>query len=328
MKLYNKKKILITGGTGMIGRSLVSLLLKFNARITLVSLDKPINLPKEIKFIKSDLRYLDNCLKVCKGMDFVFHLAGVKGSPLMASRKPASFFVPTIMFNSNMIEAARISKVKRFLYTSSIGVYFPKKKLFEEDVWKTFPSPNDKFAGWAKRMGELQIQSYNIEYSKKNMTIVRPANVYGPHDNFDPENAMVIPSLISRMVKGENPLKVWGDGQQIRDFIHADDVARGMAIIMKKKPNYPVNLGSGKKVSIKQIIKILQKIKPDLKVKWDVSKPSGDKIRLMDISRALKLGFKTKIDIETGINQTYQWYKLNKSSSSKKYNSFKEKKSE
>ena len=98
----------------MIGRSLVSLLLKFNARITLVSLDKPINLPKEIKFIKSDLRYLDNCLKVCKGMDFVFHLAGVKGSPLMASRKPASFFVPTIMFNSNMIEAARISKVKDF----------------------------------------------------------------------------------------------------------------------------------------------------------------------------------------------------------------------
>ena len=139
---------------------------------------------------------------------------------------------------------------------------------------------------------------------------------------------MVIPSLISRMEKGENPLKVWGDGQQIRDFIHADDVARGMAIIMAKKPQYPVNLGSGKKVSIKQIIKILQKIKPDLKVKWDVSKPSGDKIRLMDISRALKLGFKTKIDIETGINQTYQWYKLNKSSSSKKYNSFKEKKSE
>ena len=87
-------------------------------------------------------------------MDFVFHLAGVKGSPLMASRKPASFFVPTIMFNSNMIEAARISKVKRFLYTSSIGVYFPKKKLFEEDVWNI---PSQMINLWlAKRMGELQ----------------------------------------------------------------------------------------------------------------------------------------------------------------------------
>ena len=85
-------------------------------------------------------------------------------------------------------------KLKDFYNSISL---LSKKKTFEEDVWKTFPSPNDKFAGWAKRMGELQIQSYNIEYSKKNMTIVRPANVYGPHDNFDPENAMVIPRLLA-----------------------------------------------------------------------------------------------------------------------------------
>lgn len=326
MKFFSNKKILITGGTGMIGRSLFKILKNFNCNITLVSLDKPIDLPKNIKFFKLDLRYFKNCIKVCKGQDFVFHLAGVKGSPLMAKTKPASFFVPTMMFNINMMEAARICNVKRFLYTSSIGVYEPKKKLYEDDVWKTFPSVNDRFAGWAKRMGELQAEAYQIEYRKKNITIVRPANVYGKFDNFDEKNAMVIPSLISRVLNGENPLVVWGDGSQIRDFIHSDDVARGMILTMVKNPPHPINLGSGKKTSIKKVVKILQKIKPNLKVIWDKNKLSGDKIRLMDIKKANKIGFYPKIDIEHGITTTFEWFKENKLLIKDKYNSFTEQK--
>ena len=109
----------------------------------------------------------------------------------MTAQKPASFFVPTITFNTNMMEAARRCKVKKYLYTSTIGVYAPAEVFYEDDVWKTFPSPNDRFAGWAKRMGELQAEAYAIEYGWKDIAIVRPANVYGPFDNFDPTNAMV-----------------------------------------------------------------------------------------------------------------------------------------
>ena len=261
MTIFKNKKILVTGGTGMIGIYLINELLKYKPKkIISVSLDKNINLPKIVRYKKIDLRKFENCLSVTKNIDIVFHLAGVKGSPKMANEKPASFFVPTIMFNTNMMEAARQNKVKKFLYTSSVGVYAPAKIFKEEDVWTTFPSKNDFYAGWAKRMGELQVLAYQKQYNWKDIYVVRPANVYGRYDNFDPKNAMVIPSLIARAVNGENPLKVYGDGSAIRDFIHAKDVAKGMIYVMKKKYNKPINLGSGKKISIKNIAHQIKKI--------------------------------------------------------------------
>ena len=108
-------------------------------------------------------------------------------------------------------------------------------------------------------MGELQADAYRIEYAWKDIEIVRPANVYGPYDNFDPKNAMVIPSLIRRAMSGEDPLVVWGDGSAIRDFIFARDVARGMLLVMEKAPGLPINLGSGTGVDIKTIVEIIVK---------------------------------------------------------------------
>lgn len=118
-------------------------------------------------------------------------------------------------------------------------------------------------------MGELQAEAYKIEYGWDKIAIVRPANVYGPYDNFDPNNAMVISSLIKRALDGENPLTVWGDGSPIRDFIHAKDLARGMLLTIEKGVGQPINLGSGIGVNIKEIVEIIvnsMKIKP--KVVW------------------------------------------------------------
>lgn len=302
---------------------LVEILLKEGSRVRIASLDDPSRAHPQAEFMRLDLSHLENCLKACEGMDYVFQLAGIKGSPAMTAKKPASFFVPTIMFNTNMMEAARLSKAKKYLYTSSIGVYSPAEIFHEDDVWSTFPSQNDRFAGWAKRMGELQAEAYKIEYGWNDIAIVRPANVYGPYDNFDPQNAMVIPSLIKRALDGENPLVVWGDGSQIRDFIHARDVARGMFLILEKMPSLPVNLGSGKEVSIKDIVEIIvgnMKVKP--KIVWDISKPSGDRKRLMDVSRAESLGFRPSISIEEGIKETMDWYLQHKDITYKRYNVF------
>ena len=324
---YRGKKILVTGGTGLIGRPLVEMLIEAGGNVRVVSLDDPSRAHPEAEFLRLDLTDINNCLKAARGIDCVFHLAGIKGSPKMTKERPASFFVPTILFNTNMMEAARRRGVKHFLYTSTIGVYAPAQVFYEDDVWKSFPSENDKFAGWAKRMGELQAQAYRIEYGWDKISIVRPANVYGPADNFDPENAMVIPSLIARAVGRENPLVVWGDGSAIRDFIHARDVARGMMLAMEKLPEKPVNLGSGNGVSIKQIVDIIIKNldkKPN--VFWDTSKPTGDRKRLMDVSRARGMGFKPEISIEDGIAETIEWYIKNKSVINKRYNVFNEKK--
>ena len=307
--IFEGKKILVTGGTGMIGMSLVRMLVEKQAEVTIVSLDDLGRTPRGASLRCLDLRNFDNCLRVCDGIDYVFHLAGVKGSPDMTRKQPASFFVPTLMFNTNMIEAARICGVNRFLYTSSIGVYAPAEIFYEDDVWKTFPSENDKFAGWAKRMAELQIEAYKIQYNLHNFVTVRPANVYGNYDNFDTNNAMVIPSLINRALK-ENPLVVWGDGSAIRDFIHADDVARGMMLVIEQMPDKPVNLGSGIGYSIKELVEIIVnnlEIKPE--VMWDITKPSGDRKRLMDITRAKALGFELQISLEEGVKDTIEWYR-------------------
>lgn len=310
----------------MIGRQLVELLIETGARVRIASLDDPSRAHPRAEFKQLNLMKLDNCIEVCKGMELVFHLAGIKGSPKMTAEKPASFFVPTISFNTNMMEAARQAGVKRYLFTSTIGVYAPAEVFYEDDVWKTFPSPNDKFAGWAKRMGELQAEAYALEYGWKEIAIVRPANTYGPYDNFDPQNAMVIPSLIKRALDGEDPLIVWGDGTPIRDFVHARDVARGMMLALEQCLGYPINLGSGKGYSVKEIVDIIMSnLDKKPRIVWDTSKPAGDKQRLMDITRAKALGWQPEISLEQGIKEVMEWYKNNKDIALKRYNVFTEK---
>ncbi|MBA3660182.1 MAG: NAD-dependent epimerase/dehydratase family protein [Gammaproteobacteria bacterium] len=326
MSFYKNKNVLVTGGSGLIGRPLVEKLVQAGANVTVVSLDDPKRAPEGVTFKRADLRELSNCLDVCKNQEIVFQLAGVKGSPAMTAKRPASFFVPTISFSINMMEAARRNQVERFLFTSSVGVYAPADIFYEDDVWKTFPSPNDRFAGWAKRMGELQAQAYAIEYGWDKIAIVRPANVYGPYDNFDPNNAMVIPSLIKRALDGESPLTVWGDGSPIRDFIHARDVARGMMLAIEKGINEPINLGSGTGVTIKQIAEIVAAEVPGgpVEIVWDTTKPKGDAKRLMDMQRANSYGFSPEIRIEEGIVETIQWYLANQDHGSNRYNAFTE----
>lgn len=322
---FQNKKILVTGGTGLIGVALVNLLLKESAKIKVVSIDNVNPFGPEVEFVKSDLRIHENCMKICDNIDYVFHLAGVKGSPSVAIGRPASFFVPTILFNTCLIDAAVKQGVKHILYTSSVGVYSPNDIFKEDDVWKTFPSNNDKFAGWAKRMGELQLEAHKIENKFNNFSIVRPANVYGPYDNFDPDTAMVIPSLINRALKCEKELIVWGNGSAVRDFIFSEDVARGMIQVVKQKIQFPVNLGSGNGITIKNLVESIVKFIPNknIKIVWDETKPTGDAIRIMDTTKAKKIGFECEFSIESGIKKTIEWYLKNQDYSKKKYNSFK-----
>ena len=319
-------KILVTGGTGMIGRYLVPLLLDLNHDVTVASLDGAELCDPRADFKKLDLRDINNCLEVCNGMEEVFHLAGVKGSPKMCREQPADFFVPTISFSINMMQAARKKGVKKYLFTSSVGVYHPAEIFVEDDVWKTFPSDNDKFAGWAKRMGELQAEAYKVQYPKSDnlYCIVRPGNVYGRYDNFDPSTGMVIPSLISRIYKGEEPLKVWGDGSPIRDFVHASDVAKAMIFVMENRIDKPVNVSSGKPTSIKQLVKIISENFGNAKFEFTESGMKGDNKRLMDISRLTDYGWKPDTDLLTGLKDTIDWFKLEGYKGYERYNSFRE----
>ena len=175
------------------------------------------------------------------------------------------------------------------------------------------------------RITELQASAFEIEYKWKGITIVRPANVYGPFDNFDENNSMVIPALIKKALNSKKTLEVWGDGKPIRDFIYSQDVADGMLMLLKKGIKEPVNLGSGKAVSINDIAKIISQNVPNspLKIKYIKSKATGDSKRLMSTKRARSYGFNSKVSIEDGIKRTINWYIENgKMNNKKRFNIF------
>ena len=321
--MLQNKNVLVTGGTGMIGRELVKLLLEKGSKVRVVSLDEPVDFFEEVEFIKRDLTDYNNCLEACKDMDYVFNVIGIKCTPVLSATKPLSYFIPMVRYNMNMMEAAFHSNVKWFLYTSSYGVYSHSKISHEDDVWKTFPSENDKLPGWAKRIGELQAEGYKIQYDWDNISIVRPTNVYGPWDNFDLKTAMVIPSLIRKASENE-VLSVWGNGTPIRDFIHARDVARGMIFAVENKITEPLNLGSGDGVQIKDLAFIIANCF-NVGLSFDSSKPSGDHKRVIDMSRAYSYGFKNTINIEDGIKETIEWYLNNKDKLNYRYDPYSEK---
>jgi GDP-L-fucose synthase len=308
--MFENKKVLVTGGAGMIGRELVDLLIDRNAKVFIADLKQPEELKKKATFVKADLREFSSCLQVCEGMDYVFNLVGIKCSPKVCIEEPAKIMGPMLQFNTNMLEAAMHHKIKWYLYTSTVGVYEPAEVLREDDVWSTQPSKNDWFGGWAKRMGELQCQAYQKQFGEGRCSIVRPANVYGSFDNFDLDSAMVIPSLI-RKAFSNDVLEVWGDGSSIRDFIHARDVARGMIFAVENKIVEPINLGSGAEISIKRIAEAVADV-AKVDIEWDTSKPTGDHRRVFDMSRARSYGFEPQISIEEGIKETIEWYLENK----------------
>jgi GDP-L-fucose synthase len=322
MNLENKT-ILITGSNGMVGQSLIAKLKSIDCNLIGTDIVRPTQCIHELgyKFICADLRFFGQCIELTKGVDIVFNTVGIKGSPQMARNNPASFMIPMLQFNTNMLEAARLNNVGWFVYVSSVGVYHPSEVFNEDDVWTTFPSDNDKHPGWAKRMGELQVDAYKIQYGLENMSIVRPGNVYGPWDNFDESTGMVIPSLISKTFKND-VLEVFGDGRPIRDFIYTDDVADGLIYTVEKEITNPVNLSSGIPHSIKDVVNVILKhSQRDIPVKWLTEYSSGDNKRLLNMERFNSYGFFPKTSLDTGIARTIEWYK-NNINLIKKYNRY------
>lgn len=306
LNYFAGKNVLVTGGTGLIGRQVVSILADCGANVLVVSLDA-FEVDTRAAHVQGDLTEFAFCREVTRDMDCVFHLAGIKGSAKVSTTMPASHFVPTLIFNTNVLEACRLNKVAKVVYTSSIGAYSPAE-VFREDEYTLNSEPMD-LAGWAKRMAELQISTYKEQYGLDNFAIVRPCNVYGPGDNFDPENAMVIPSLMARIAAGEKPLLVWGDGSAVRDFAFSRDVAKGtiLALFHGTRGEF-VNLGSGQGYTIRELVEALRSFL-DFDYEFDPDKPGGYPRRIMDISRAREwLGYVPETSLEDGLKETWEWF--------------------
>ncbi len=301
--MFKNKRVVVTGGTGLIGRKVVDLLYKEGAIITVLA-DKGKRIKSGVEYTFGDLASdFEFCQFWTEGVDYVFHIAGMKGSPQVTSSKPASFLVPLLQMNTNVLEACRINGIKNVVYTSSIGVYSQAEILRESNKQRI---PMDFYPGFAKWAAEIQIQAYRKEYGL-HYSIVRPSNVYGEGDNFNPETAMVIPSLIGKILRGDDPVIVWGDGNEIRDFVYSRDVAQGIIQAMEYgTADSFVNLGGAKPYSIKDVVDILKKL-TGARFQFDLTKKSGYHKRVMDISLAHKLiGYNPKTTLGEGLEKVWK----------------------
>ncbi|MBN2406675.1 MAG: NAD-dependent epimerase/dehydratase family protein [Elusimicrobia bacterium] len=318
--MFRNKKVLVTGITGFTGTNLANRLLSMGAKVMgPVHRNKPRHSDDRIEYIAGDLTKMEDCRKFVEGVDYVFHCAANTSGAAVMEKTPLIHVTPNIIMTSQLLEAAYFAKVKKFLFLSSTTVYpdMGDSIIKEEQIFDGEPYPKYFLVGWMKRYMEILCRTYS-EMLRPAMPsiVIRPTNMYGPYDDYDPATSHVLPALIKKVAERQRPLEVWGDGNDVRDFIYIDDFVDGMILAMEKIDTYdPVNLGSGKGYTVKEILGIMLEEEgyDDAEVIYNSSKPSMIPVRLVDTSKSEKmLGFKPKVDIREGIKRTLEWYKKNR----------------
>lgn len=316
---WNKTKVLVTGGSGFIGSHVVEDLVSRGAKVTV--LDHIQNgkiknigyLRKTARFISGDCGDSKDATAACKGQDIVMNLAARVGGIEFNRTHQGTTLYSNVRIASTMLEAARLSGVKRFLVVSSACVY-PHDATIptpESEGMRSEPEPTNGGYGWAKRMAEILGMYYASEFGMK-ICIVRPYNAYGPRDNFNPSTSHVIPALIKRVFDGENPIIVWGTGRQTRAFLYVTDLARGMIEAVEKySVADPLNLGTNEEVSLKTLVTKIVKISgTKSRVVFDRTKPDGSPRRNSDNRKAhIAIGFNPTVSLDEGLQKTIRWYK-------------------
>ena len=304
-KFWRNKNVVVTGGYGFLGGHLVTKLSELKP--------KKIFVPKRKDY---DLRDYKSCLKAFRNADIVIHLAGNVGGIGYNQDKPAELFDDNILMGTNSMRAARACGVKKFIALGTICAYpkFAPVPFKEKNLWNGYPEETNAPYGLAKKMLLVQSQAYRKQYGFNSIFLL-PVNLYGPGDNFEPASSHVIPALIKKFIDAKNKksksVVIWGSGKPTREFLYVEDAAEGILMAAEKydKP-YPVNLGSGFEISIKDLAKLISKMVGFKgKIVFDRSKPDGQPRRRLDVSRAKKeFGFKAKTDFERGLLNTIKWY--------------------
>ena len=239
--------------------------------------------------------------------DLVINSFGIKGSPLKAKNQPVDFLYPSLKINTEIINQSYKNN-SWLIFVSSVGVYSPSEKFSEDDVWKTLPSENDWYPSWSKRIGELLLESYKVQYGYDKWSIIRPANIFGDYDDFS-GNGTVISTTIKKIWESDGTMECWGDGSPTRDFVYGYDVAEAIYKMYTEKIHDIVNFGSGEEITIKSMIEDLILIsKKNISINWDSTKPNGDLRRQMDITRQEKYNLLPTTSFKQALEKTYYYY--------------------
>ncbi len=306
----SQKKILVTGGAGFLGKQVVSELLKAGAS------QENITIPRSKD---CDLRVLSHCQKAVENQDIVIHLAAHVGGIGLNQIKPAELFYDNLMMGAQLIHSSYEAKIEKFVCVGTICAYpkFTPVPFQEDELWNGYPEETNAPYGIAKKALLVQLQSYRQQYGFNGIYLL-PVNLYGPEDNFNPKSSHVIPALIRKVYeaqqRGDKTLPVWGDGSPTREFLYANDAARGIVMgTLKYNGIEPVNLGTNFEITIKDLTELicdLMGFEGDLI--WETDKPNGQPRRCLDTSRAKEtFGFTALMDLRQGLKNTIDWYRQN-----------------
>ena len=314
---------LVAGGAGFVGVNLINRLLSLGANVrATIHRKPPVIQDARLEYVTCDLTVMDDCRRVVAGIDHVFLVAAsTSGAAVMAST-PLVHVTPNIVMNSQMLEAAYFAKVKKFVWLSSNAAYPPsgdrpvkEKELLDGDPYEAYFG-----VAWMKRYTETLCRLYSEKLREKMTTVVlRPSNIYGPHDDYDFATSHVMAALIRRVVERRDPFEVWGTGDDVRDWIYIDDFIDAMMLATERIETYdPVNIALGKGHTIKQALQMMLEVDDftHAKITYDPSKPSMIPIRLLDTSKAKKvLGFQAETNLREGITKTIAWYRATQADS-------------
>ena len=250
--------------------------------------------------------------------EYVFLAAAKVGGIHANSTYPAEFIYDNLMIQNNVIDAAYHNRVKKLMVLGSSCIYpkFAKQPMKEEELLTGELEPTNDAYAIAKIAGLRMARAYRQQYGFNAISLM-PTNLYGPGDNFHPENSHVMPALIRRFHEAkENDAPVvtcWGDGSAMREFLHVDDLAEACyKCMLDYDEDYHINVGTGEDVTIKELTEtIVDVVGYAGEVKWDTSKPNGTPRKLLNVDKIHKLGWKHKIGLREGIVSTYRWYMEN-----------------
>lgn len=322
---WTEKRVIVTGGASFIGSHLVDKLVKLGAKVTVIdnlssgSVENLADSKNKFIFVNKDLEYItkEEIKKLFKDAEVVFHLAAVHGGRGYIQTHPADV-CSNLSIDHHVFEVCAELAVEKVVFASTACVYptnLQSKigsdyKLKEED---SDPSNLDGYLsadieyGWAKLMSEIQLNAFIKQYGLKGCS-VRFVTAYGPREN---ETHAII-ALIYKAVEKMDPYAVWGDGQQERDFTYVEDIVEGTILAAEKiSDGTPLNLGTGKRYKIIDVVKMICKILNwyPSSFKFETSMPVGVTSRALDITRAKELiGWAPRFSLEEGLRRTIKWY--------------------
>ena len=320
-QFWKGKIVAVTGAGGFIGSHVIEKLLEKGANPIAILRDKNKNTflkhcVDNIEIREANLLDFNQTTTALENAHIVINCAARVGGIEYNITYPGSIFRENMQTFLNVIEASRQNSIERFVVVSSACVYprFCTIPTPEEEGFKDRPEPTNEGYGWSKRMEEFVGQSYAKEHGMK-IAIVRPYNGYGPRDNFDPKSSHVIPALIKRVLDGEDPMIVWGSGNQSRAFLYSEDFAEGILQVAEKYAVAdPINIGTDREVTIRELIETICKVADKHpQIVFDTTKPEGQPRRNCDTTKMKeKLQWEAATQLESGLRKTIDWYKKNK----------------